>query len=309
MSMDATGFKVKTTSVVSALAGGGAFSRGSDVQSAPSDAANEFELFPSESLALAEPDGDPLEIEFHLYQSVRGLSVGAPVDFQGLELGNVTEIKLHIDHEQQRFYTVVRADVFPLRLGAVYDYVKERAAADKEPMGVLLKGMVDNGLRAQMRAASLLTGQQFIALDFFPNARPAEFDLQQTPVQLPVIRGDFDRLQQQFTNIVNKIESMPLEETAESLNKGLTSLAQLIQELQSTVVPGVGSALESAESALGRIEEILSDGSPMASSLEQTLHEMNRALRSLNDLASDLQSQPSSLLHGRPADKLPESRR
>lgn len=308
MSMDATGFSVKTASLVSAVAGGVAFSRGEDLEAPKAHTDTKFELFASESEALADPDGEAVEVEFHLYQSVRGLSVGAPVDFQGLELGHVSSIALHIDGEQQRFYTVVKADIYPMRMKAVYDYVKEHSKSDKDPLRVLVKGMVDNGLRGQMRAASLLTGQQFIALDFFPDAQPVDFDVERRPVQLPVIRGDFDRLQQQFTNIVNKIENMPLEETAESLNQGLSSLAALIQQLQATVVPGVGNALESAESALGRIEQLLSDGSPMASNLERTLYEMNRALRSLNDLASELQSQPSSLLRGRQADQLPESR-
>ncbi|MCQ9616610.1 MlaD family protein [Paenalcaligenes niemegkensis] len=309
MSLDATGFSVQTASIVSALAGGVAFSRGADLDAEPAIANAEFELFPTQGQALAEPDGDPFELEFHLYQSVRGLRVGAPVDFQGLELGNVTSINLNIDQNSERFYTIVRATIYPLRLGAVYDYVKERSESDVEPTNVFLESMVNHGLRAQMRAGNMLTGQQYIALDFFPDAKKADFDPMRTPVQLPVVRGDFDRLQQQFTNIVNKLETMPLKETAESLNEGLASLAQLIQQLQKTVVPGVGSALESAEGALQRIEDLLSDGSPMSNNLEQTLGEMNRALRSLNDLTSELQSQPSSLLRGRAADKLPESRR
>lgn len=307
MSMDGSGFNIETTSLVSAIAGGIAFNH-VDIASPQAAANSEFKLFESEAKALAKPDGDPVEVEFHLYQSVRGLSVGAAVDFQGLTLGNVTAINLHIDEEKQRFYTVVKANLYPLRLGAVYDYIQGRSTTGVEPLTVLIQGMVDNGLRGQLRAASLLTGQQYIALDFFPNSPKTNFDARMTPVQLPVIRGDFDRLQQQFTNIVTKLEAMPLEQTAESLNEGLASFAKLIQELQKSIVPGVGNALESAEKALERIEQVLSKDSPMTSGLEQTLYEMNRALRSLNDLASELQSKPSSLLRGRAADQLPESR-
>ena len=52
-------------------------------------------------------------------QSIRGLAVGALVDFSGITLGNVTSINLDFDPETKRFYSVVDATLYPERLGSV----------------------------------------------------------------------------------------------------------------------------------------------------------------------------------------------
>ena len=110
-SVNADGLKVRTQSVVSLLVGGVAFepvytARGAN-KPAPADA--EFELYSTEAQAKANPDGEAFDIRMRFDQSIRGLAVGALVDFSGFTLGNVTGINLDFDPETKRFYSVVDA--------------------------------------------------------------------------------------------------------------------------------------------------------------------------------------------------------
>src|SRR5690606_33334566 len=123
---------------------------------------------------------------------IRGLKIGAPVDFRGLELGHVTDIEMAFDQDDMRFYALVSADIYPLRFGSLFEQQLEdkEGSAGPESMAALFKPMVENGLRAQMRAGNLLTGQQYIALDFVSDADKVAFDETKRPLQIPVIPGD-----------------------------------------------------------------------------------------------------------------------
>ncbi|MCA1851738.1 MAG: hypothetical protein LC647_04935, partial [Beggiatoa sp.] len=60
---------------------------------------------------------------------------------------------------------------------------------------------VNRGLRGQLRSGNLLTGQRYVALDFFPNAPKITFDTTQTPLQIPTVPGAFEELQAMLENI------------------------------------------------------------------------------------------------------------
>src|SRR5690606_15023757 len=102
---------------------------------------------------------------------------------------------------------LVSADIYPARLGELFEQqlARMKGQMSEDTVAALFKPMVENGLRAQMRAGNLLTGQQYIALDFFPKAEKVTFNDAYRPLQIPVISGDFDRLQQQISSIVSKI--------------------------------------------------------------------------------------------------------
>jgi paraquat-inducible protein B len=116
VAINGEGIKVPTQSLASMVQGGVAFEPVSerDTGAAVADAA--FDLYATEVAAKANPDGDPVRIRMHFDQTVRGLSVGAVVDFNDVALGEVTDIDF--DRDKKRFYAVVDAQLYPERLGA-----------------------------------------------------------------------------------------------------------------------------------------------------------------------------------------------
>ena len=177
---------------------------------------------------------------------------------------------------------------------------------EKDPISALFKPMVERGLRGQLRPASLITGQQYIALEFFDKAPDAEFDEDTKPLVVPVIAGDFDRLQEQVSDIVTKIAAIPFDQIGKNLQSGLTELGQVLKQLDKTTVPQLNRALKSMDAAVQKLGAVLDTDSSFNTSVDQTLSELKRSLRSLRDLSDTLQSQPSAVLRGRSPDVLPE---
>ncbi|PPA75193.1 paraquat-inducible protein B [Achromobacter spanius] len=308
-SVNADGLKVRTQSLVSMAVGGVAFESVQSVRdgsaAAPADA--HFDLYPTEAAAKANPDGEAFPIRMRFDQSIRGLTVGAPIDFNGITLGNVTQINLDFDPATKRFYSIVDATLYPERLGRVYEEVRERALKDGDEAGNRLLGvMIKYGLRAQLRTSNLLTGQLYVVLDNFPNAKPVEFT-PSDPAVIPTIPGNLDQLQQQVSNIVAKIEKIPFDKIGEDLRTTLASTSKLMNRLDKQVAPEAQGMLKQARESMANINSMLASDASLPVNTEKAMQELSRAARSLRALADFLQSNPEALLRGRGKDPIPGS--
>lgn len=303
-SVGADGFNMEAVSLASIVAGAISFAPGGEDDTARAEPEAVFKLARSKEEALAKPDGEPIEIEMELRHSIRGLKIGAPVDFRGLELGHVTEIDMAFDYNTMRFYALVSADIYPARLGELFEQqlARMKGRMSEDTVAALFKPMVENGLRAQMRAGNLLTGQQYIALDFFPKAEKVTFNDAYRPLQIPVISGDFDRLQQQISSIVSKIDAIPFDGISQDLRSSLQSFGKLADSMDKTLTPQAAEMLKSARKSLDAVSGLLAPDSGITGSMDTVLKELNSAARSMRALADYLQTNPGALLRGRPRD-------
>jgi len=308
LSLSASGMTLRTQSLVSVATGGIAFTSPSagDAQAAATDQV--FELYPGEQQANAEQDGERFRVRLRFDQSVRGLSVGAPIDFRGLTLGEVTAITIDFDSTTRSFHTIVDANVYPSRLGPAYE--KIRGLQDRSNPGLaVVKPMVDRGLRAQLRTGNLLTGQLYIALEIFPNAPPLkDFKVEGDPVRVPTIANNLDQLQQQLTNIVDKIDKIPFEQIGGELHTLLNTTSRLLGRLDKEVAPELRLTLRQVRQSLTAVDNLLGQDSQLPGGTERALQELARAARSLRTLADYLQANPQSLIRGRAPDALPGER-
>ncbi|ANN67657.1 intermembrane transport protein PqiB [Bordetella bronchialis] len=312
--LNADGLKVRTQSLLSVAVGGIAFGqRDDDATDTPAKADTVFTLYGTQAAAEATEDGEPFPIVMHFDQSIRGLSVGAPVDFNGVVLGQVGSISMDFDKESKRFFAVVRADLFPQRLGPVYERVRQFSEQeDREvdgtkvihPGGRLLGAMVQHGLRAQLRSSNLLTGQLYVALDVFPNAKPAKFEMS-TPAQIPTQPGNLDQLQQQIANVANKLDKIPFDKIGTDLQRTLENTARLTARVDKQLAPQAEALLKQANKSLADLGNLLAPDSALPVNAQRAMDELSRAARSLRALADYLQTNPEALLRGRGPDPLP----
>ncbi|KJH77749.1 MCE family protein [Pseudomonas gregormendelii] len=309
VSVGANGFALKTESLSSILVGGIAF-RAPEYSPDDKPAAEEYayELFPDQQTALAPPNGKAQYLSLRFDQALRGLKVGAPVEFLGTEFGRVVSVNLDFDAQKRSFPVNVGIVIYPQRLGTAHTKIQKVLNHDSndEAAGVRLMGsFVENGLRAQARSGNLLTGQLYIALDFYPKAPKVAFDATARPVSIPTIPGSLEEIQGKLEAMVDKINKLPIERIANNLDANLVELRKGLTQFNAKTLPGVQSTLADVSKTLQSANSTLAEDSPQREQLSETLDDLGRTSRSLRDLADYLGRHPESLIRGRPNNAAP----
>lgn len=319
VTLDPNGLQVSTESLLTLVGGGVAFyneapgirdTLAAAAEAPPaleSDGVLHFELFENEAAARARTEEIVLKVRTRFSESMRGLAVGAPLDFRGVEVGRVTGTDLEYDVARQQFVAAVDAELYPARLGRAYEQwrrwrVREGDQFDTaEAAGqALFVRMVNQGLRAQLRTGNLITGQLYIALDTL--ARPADVLPDSDGVLvIPSQPGSFDQIQNQIASIVAKVDALPIEAMASDLRETLAGLNALTQRLEGEVGVEVTRTLQQVQQLVdGLNRQYTAPNAPLQQDLNHMLEQIDRATHSLRGLTDSLQRNPQSLLRGRP---------
>ena len=279
---------------------------------------------------------------FYFDGSVQGLSVGSPVTFKGVQIGEVKEISLTFNPDGMELKIPVCAVLYP---DAIRITKGERRIEN-------LKQAIEAGLRAQLQTQSLITGQLMIALDFYPD-KPARYQGDGSVVEIPtiptvveqlsqVIKGiKFDEILNKLTRVVEGIEKLvnapELASSLKSLDAALQDIQKLARNVDRQVDPLSGSVISAAdeygklakninaelstmsevlektlasaqataekmEKTLSNSASITADGSPVMHELTRSLQELSEAARSMRSLADYLERNPESVIYGKEGD-------
>src|SRR5713226_2148290 len=118
VSLSASGLKVQTQSALSILIGGIAFDTDSTLPVLPAAEANTtFTLFENREKAFEPGPRNPQTYQLIFNESVRGLAAGAPVEFRGIPIGEVADLRAQIDLKTFQFSVPVTIHLDPQRLG------------------------------------------------------------------------------------------------------------------------------------------------------------------------------------------------
>jgi paraquat-inducible protein B len=298
--LGADGLKVQTESLAAVLAGGIAFDDGpTEAVAAAGGTASQFTLYKNETEAMAPPDGDPRYVRMRFAQALRGLEAGAPVEFVGVNIGSVVAVDLGYERQDRSFPVIVTAKLYPRRMGDAYEILAAQGKTESDAtLAAFVGSLVNRGLRAQPRSASLLTGKLYIALDFVPASARVAFDASIRPLELPTVNGTFQELEANVGRLVKKVTDLPLEKIAADLHMDLNDLHDTLSELHAQVLP-------KAVDTLSALHRTLDVDSPLQRSLTETLSESRSTLQAVRDLADYLDRHPDALLRGRRPQKLP----
>jgi paraquat-inducible protein B len=302
LAVDAEGMRLKTESLASIIGGGIAFDTpATEGPSASVPAGERFALFESQREAMAPPLGEPHYVKMRFHRSLRGLSVGAPVEFIGVNIGRIVAIDLDYDPRSQNFPLVVTAALYPQRMGPAYQVLVAAGAAEDEKMARLVGVLVARGLRAQPRPANLLTGQLYLSLDFVPRAPRVSFDVTAVPLEIPTVPGGMQEVQQRVTSILAKLDELPLGHIAQGADRSLASLNSALTHIDEELLPGAQGTLSSADQTLQALKALIDEDSPTGERLRDVLGEAQRTLRSVRSLSDLLERHPEALIRGRKA--------
>ena len=298
VSLSASGLDVKTQSLLSILIGGIAFETATNAPLLPPAEANTvFTLFADRAHAFEPAAEHPQTYQLIFNESVRGLTPGAPVEFRGIQIGDVADVHAQIDLKTFAFSVPVTIRLDPRRLGV--NVIGRMSGVDLDTMRrKLIDSMVSHGVRAQLRTGNLLTGALFVSFDFFPDAPPATVDWSGAPPRLPTIPGQLQVTEATVENIIKKVDKMPLQQIGDNLSKALADLDRTLVSADRTLA-STDQTLLSARGTINNANNLVGPNSVQAQQLTNTLMEVSRAARSLRVLADYLERHPDSLIFGK----------
>jgi paraquat-inducible protein B len=307
--LGADGLNVQTESLAAVLAGGIAFDDApAVVVQATAGISAEFTLYKNETEAMAPPDGEPHYVRMRFAQALRGLEVGAPVEFVGVNIGSVVAVDLGYEPRDKSFPVIVTAKLYPRRMGQAYEALAAQGKTESEQtLAAFVGTLVNRGLRAQPRSGSLLTGKLYIALDFLPASPRVAFDPSIRPLELPTVNGAIQELEANIDRMVKKLNDLPLEQIATHLDTDLKDLHGTLSALDSRLVPSAVDALSALHTTLDSADRTLDVDSPLQRGLTDTLSETRSTLQAVRELADYLDRHPDALLRGRRPQKMPTS--
>jgi paraquat-inducible protein B len=329
--LGAAGVELQLESLRAILLGGIAFDTPTEeVHTASSSVAgHEFPLFQDRDTARAASYSRKIPVVSYFAGSVRGLEAGSEVTMHGLVVGHVTSVQLVYDAAKDAIVAPVHFEVEPERIlgvGARSVFKTPAEAAN---------AVVKRGMRASLQSASLITGQQMVALDFVHDAPPAEVTMDGPDFVLPTTEGGgFAGLQASASALLDKVNTIPFKQIGDNLDgilrstnnvasgpeikKALTDLSSTISDVKDLVaqldsgmspalqqLPGIASGLQKTMTSVNKLSLSLENGygnnTQFNRDLERLLVQVNDALRSIRSLADLLARHPEALIKGRPA--------
>src|SRR5499427_7923653 len=177
------GVEVQMESLKALILGGIAFDTpAAEIHTAATSENHVFPLFASRDAANNASYTRKIPVISYFSGAVSGLAPGSEVTVHGLKVGYVTDVRLEYDRDRDIVVAPVRYTVEPERIVGVGQRVYK---TDRESVEAVLS----KGLRASLASASLITGQQVVALDFVPDAPPAAVTMEGEDFVLPTTEG------------------------------------------------------------------------------------------------------------------------
>ena len=259
VSMGSDGFKVQTESIQSMMFGGVAFETPETLEQINTDIDNlVFTLH--ENYESIEKHAYTKKIKFIMFfdSSIRGLNLGAPVEFKGIKVGSVLDMRLEFDNDSTSFRIPVLIEIEPQR-------IIERRVQGGVPSHQALKKLVERGLRARLQTGSLLTSQLFIELDMHPGS-PVNLSGSDTPFpELPTLpTSNFGAITQSAEELLAKLNKVDIEEvtsvlvdTIKTANKTIHSADGAINSASALIEdPAILETIENVRIALENFKKV-----------------------------------------------------
>jgi paraquat-inducible protein B len=309
VSVGAEGFTVSTASVQALLAGGVSFdtpASATEVEVAAEGTS--FKLFKDLASVSEATYTEKTPYVAYFDGSVRGLQVGAPVEFRGIRIGSVTDVALEINRRTTSVRIPVTFQVEPQRVN-VLDVTGAMVTESSDDPYAGMARLVERGLRAQLQSGSLLTGQLLVALDFHPDSPAAELRTKGRYPEIPTVPSDLEQITQSVEQVLAKVAALPLDEliadlrtTLKSANQTLSTAQSLVGNLDGNVGPLLVSLKETskaAEKTLVSADGFIGEQSEIRYDLSLLMQELTEAARSIRFLTDYLEQHPEALIRGK----------
>ena len=330
VSFGADGVRVQTATLASLMLGGVAFMTPDtleDSQSAVNDAV--FPLYPDKQAITENNYSQKIPFILYFSGSVRGLKEGAPVEFRGIKIGTVTDVKMEFEREQTNFRVAVLVQIEPQRVSEI------NSKGETSGMGSpyeLLETLVERGLRAQLETGNYLTGQLFVNLTLKPDTPVLLVGGDKRYPELPTVPTNLEEISTLVSNFLEKIQNLPLDEigtelvatlkganqtvnapeildTVRSLDRALITLRETTVKMDGVIEPvgkdisaaakSAAVALERSEELMRLMEDVIGPDAPLNYRVTELSGELTATARSIRTCIDSMNRKPESLVFGK----------
>ncbi|EOD56086.1 intermembrane transport protein PqiB [Aeromonas molluscorum] len=277
-----------------------------------------FTLFKDQNSVLAGSLDQFIDYVFLFEDSLAGLHPGAAVEYRGVRVGTVVSSPYLIDDKASQLF---KSKVIPVLARIEVQRISHRyASAEREQWRKLFSKQFQEGLRATLKTASLLTGGKVIDLNFYPEA-PAFMARKMSGFEVfPTTQGGLDQIERKVNLILDKFVDMDIATTLAQVNSSLANLDKTMKNVSSlsanldklTSQRATQQLPASLNESLVQLKETLSsyDGASQTNQdLRQSVQSLNQLMRELQPLVHSLNEQPSSLIFDRSRPQDPEPKR
>jgi paraquat-inducible protein B len=227
--------------------------------------------------------------------SVKGLSVGAPVKFRGVDIGEVKKIELTINPDNLEFFVPVYVQIYRNRISILGG--KNVGEFDNvEVVDALVNKM---GLRAQLQMQSFLTGQLFINYDFYPDIPIRKVGLEKKVYEVPTIPTALQMLTDTLEQFVEDLRKANFREIVDNIAQTAKGANELINSADMREsVAHLNSALQDVQRFIEHTDELVGKVNgrfdSLADGFEATMEDTRKMAQNIDKrvdpVTSDIQS-------------------
>jgi paraquat-inducible protein B len=219
--------------------------------------------------------------------SVNGLNIGSPVSFRGVNIGTVTDIQLVVGERDTDIQIPVIIEIDNTK------FISSREGKPSMGDAGSIDDLVKAGLRAQLQLQSLLTGQLFIQIDFYPNTEArlvGDGKYSRSYQEIPTVPTPIER-------IGKLLEGIPVDKVVDDIISGIEGIDRLVnsEDLHHSIA-ALREALGDFRSLVNNLDRQIE---PLASNASLTLEDARKALQkagsTLDDVSGTLQQASTTL--------------
>ena len=211
--------------------------------------------------------------------SVKGLRVGAPVNFRGVRIGEVTRIQVLYDEQDGSMLIPVVMEVLPEQV-TVIDRGDGQQSRRTE-----VEELIRRGLRAQLQTDSLVTGLLSVDLDFYPDTPVEQVSIDIAALRdhlvVPAVPSRMEELEQSLGTVMQEIPGLLRDvrgllgevtsgETASSVDQILRDVAHFTDSLD-RATPAMARLIERTEQSAASIQRVAESAEQIMTSNQETI--------------------------------------
>ncbi|AWL12145.1 Paraquat-inducible protein [Saliniradius amylolyticus] len=264
-----------------------------------------FDIYPDYEKASEARYKEEAHFVMLISDTVRGLNVGAPVEYRGLPVGKVKSIDMsgaelgNILNEDYRI--PVLFSIQPGRVGLPDN------AEGLDHVKVQTRKWIKQGLKASLQTGNLLTGAQFVELQFYPQSTQGSVERFDDYLVIPAISDEFTQITQKVSAILDKFNAIEMNKLATDTQQMVTEFTQTAKTFRqaSADFSQLSEDLDTRQltanlnRTLSQLNQLLRDygaDSQTYDGLNRTLESLNRMMRDLKPLIMQLNHTPNSLI-------------